>query len=816
MGNNVRKRFTVSLDIETKDLEKQVKSTVGNLKTILADLGNASDKMGYFKELVDYIGQIDAAMTALRSKNKDAFNHMFDGLDTSLKQQLEGLFGASGADLGKLDVLREKLATLTPNSGIKELRNFANEISELFSAIGAKSPFEDIESQFSGKATAKHIEILTNALNGFATVWDGINKKVQHGFGLGGNGSVAGAGSGAIANLSAGVQKQIDELNKQVNELEEVKTRFEKVAEMVKKVQKKGDKAIPDSYKSDLTVESVQKLMDEFDALKIQLESGDKASVDYYNNLTRMTEVVLTLKRALSDVRADDSIKQIFAGAPGGRYGNMIGKLSGYANSALTTGIFGQVTDLSGSKSIDGMIDGYLSKINSLKTGNSGVQKSNNKTGMSYQDLKNKIKEYYDLVLQYQDESLDDDAIDKIADDMEKLETVISKLGKEKGKVDDILEALARLSTENATFDGTVNAISKMLGIEDTSVLIEQAKAKMQEFFSYAQKFQSIESLEGINLDKTVVELESARDELKKLYDQGALTEQQMNEVAAAFNTARTNLGALQSKSVTPGVSTIGGTGTRVGSVTGTGTGNAITDVDFSSLENTIKSEIASLANKLDNVLKVEIVKNNADDIQNTVEGIKSSIDKISSHIDAYYASQGMAKNQAEINAMKGNLTQLFKFVSDFNARKTPTNEYQHQELGAAILSDGSISVGYGEDGTVPWDRMASTLVANLSKSLLVDIHSHPWEEFWLNGKKYANDSFSGANGDIGAFRTSKDLGAQIAAMITGNIIRTLDLSKLSDSQMDQLRSKLVEVEKSYASDPKYSKYIAYNGSSIA
>ena len=77
MGKDVKKRFTVSLDIDTKDIEKQVKATVGNLKTILADLGKASDKMWYFKELVDYstineLGSIQSSRLkgALRSCTK--------------------------------------------------------------------------------------------------------------------------------------------------------------------------------------------------------------------------------------------------------------------------------------------------------------------------------------------------------------------------------------------------------------------------------------------------------------------------------------------------------------------------------------------------------------------------------------------------------------------------------------------------------------------------------------------------------------------------------------------------------------------------
>ena len=137
MAKDVKRRFTVSLDIDTKDAEKQIKATVGNLKTILADMGNAADKMSYFKELVDYISQVDKALASLRATNKEAFDHMFDGLDTNLKKQLEGLFGSS-EQLKQLDVLREKLNNLTPKSSIEEIRKFAKELHDIFTALGAQ------------------------------------------------------------------------------------------------------------------------------------------------------------------------------------------------------------------------------------------------------------------------------------------------------------------------------------------------------------------------------------------------------------------------------------------------------------------------------------------------------------------------------------------------------------------------------------------------------------------------------------------------------------------------------------------------------
>ena len=85
MAGNIKRRFTVSLDIDTKDAEKQIKSTVGNLKTILDNIGTASDKMGVFKELADYLSQIE------RGKRTPSFKRM-ELIATALNIEVYKLF----------------------------------------------------------------------------------------------------------------------------------------------------------------------------------------------------------------------------------------------------------------------------------------------------------------------------------------------------------------------------------------------------------------------------------------------------------------------------------------------------------------------------------------------------------------------------------------------------------------------------------------------------------------------------------------------------------------------------------------------------
>ena len=197
-------------------------------------------------------------------------------------------------------------------------------------------------------------------------------------------------------------------------------------------------------------------------------------------------------------------------------------------------------------------------------------------------------------------------------------------------------------------------------------------------------------------------------------------------------------------------------------------------------------------------------------DLQADSTGILQRISEAVAAIQAKINAQGADDRQVKVDAMKNNLTQLFKYISDFNNKKKPDGTYQGQEIGAAILSDGSISTGFGEKGEVPWKVIASSLVANLTKTLLMDLHSHPLHQFY-DGSTFVSDFFSGSSGDLGSFRFSKEIGAQLASMLTGNIMRILDLSKLTDEQMQLFRAELADIEKTYPNKPEFSPYASYD-----
>lgn len=741
---NKKIHATAQLFLNTEDAQKDAKRFIADLKGKLQDIESAADKMTVFKDMVDYIAQVDRALTALKTKNKDVFAHMFDGLDVNLKKQLEGIFGVDGIKLGQLDALRDSLGMLNLKSSIGEVRKFANELNSLFASVGMDAPFKNIEKEFEGRTKTAHIEKLTNKLSEFATVWGGLSAKLAGGFNFGsasGSDSGGGFGDGVLSEVEMLI-KHLDEKNQ---ELIKAKERLDNT---LKDFNDAKTKDISDTYKVDLTEDSIQNLTIEYDRLQSELERADASSVDFYNTLTKLIEISLKLKKAYKDISADEGLKNIFSNtAAGAGTGDptLLARLSRYAHSKDPMNK--DTMAIIKKDYLQSAINNNSVLISDLRTHNDINAVIEKRIALQDKLIK-KMEKHSEMYGEYMFED-DIEKADEMDVQMHNLEAEIAKLIGLEGKVDQVSDLMRKFAEDDMAIDDALQELYKKFKLETPGDFRKRLEAMVAEIRA---------------LDTTI-----------------------------------------------PGGSE-GGTGTGTGYGTGAGTGGngggvsgtVTAEVDFTTLENTIKTAVGSIADKLDgNTFKVEVVKDHAEDIRSSINNILGTIQQIESrfHVD---------KEKTDVDNMKKNILQLLDVVNKHNAGKTMGGLYQRQELGVSLMSDGGLSVNYGDEGSVSWSHIAESLLANLNKTLIADIHTHPLHEL-LDGQTFVSDMFSGSSGDLGAFRFSKSLGAKVAGMLTGNVLRLLNVDALKSDTMNRFRSELAKVENEYVDSGLHSKYIKRN-----
>ena len=749
---NTKIKATAELFLDTSSASKDAKKFVDDLKKKLESIETAADKMTVFQDLVGYIAQIDKSLAALKAKNGDAFNHMFDGMDASFRAEFEKIFGIAKDKLTELNSLRTAISSATPeNTSTAQLKEWETSIKEIYALMGR-------DAAISGRGKFEtRIKNMKSAIDDFGFAWRNTLFHIEQGFTFGGSGSGSvGDGVEDLSNKIDTVKQKIQELENEIGKFSKIKKELENAMKTVNDFNDSG--TLSKDLKVEMSVESVRKLMTEYLQLSKVIKNQDASSSDYYDNLIKQSKLamqIVDMQDRLQTAGADNNTQNVVAQLKAQKTKNGHSLYSNFTAIA--------------NKAFDDLDSTLQSRYNDFLN---SIQQKQNELDKLYADLNNMLAKQGKQPVDRGGQGTGNAAASQINQNQ---------------NLSNSYDELIQKVKEYAAIQDKINS---GITVDDNGNNLEEQSAALNEFIVSLDKTgNKVQEIQGILGDLAFgdIDVDGAIKRLSTL----------LNITEKITESAQTTSGAAG------GYSTAGRSGVP----------DVVTaNVDFSTLENTIRSEASSLSQKLDNILKVELVKDDTN-IRETIDGIKSTIDKISASIDAYKTSKQASSQQAEIDTMKANLTQLLQLVSKVNERKID-GKYQHQEIGAAILSDGTISAGYGENGSVPWDRMASSLVANLTKSLLVDVHSHPWAQFY-NGQRYANDPFSGSKGDLGAFRFSKQLGAQLSSMITGNIMRVFDVSKLSASQMNDFKLALADIEQKYANTPEFSEYMKYKNGQL-
>lgn len=213
----------------------------------------------------------------------------------------------------------------------------------------------------------------------------------------------------------------------------------------------------------------------------------------------------------------------------------------------------------------------------------------------------------------------------------------------------------------------------------------------------------------------------------------------------------------------------------------------------------TIKSESGSIQSKIEAI--------NPSDALNSIQTV---LNNIQASVDGFVNKDGVDSKQQQIEAMKKNLLEFANIQKETN-NQIINGGYQEQELSGSIFANGKIKVNKGESGNIPWNKFYELFLSEASTAI-GDIHTHPFKNLKSTLEKTMNDSFSFGGGDMAAWKKDNKLGVPMTGMLTGDIYRILDISKLDINKMSQLVAALQKNSAAYMQ--KYPDYISYDNTS--
>ena len=294
---NKKLQATATLFLNTADAKKDAERFVSDIKAKLQSIETAADKMNVFKDLVGYISQVDKALSALKAKNADAFNSMFNGIDSNLLKEIEGIFGTTKAQLESLEHLKTKVLNAKNNGATTdELKALEQQIRDLYSAANQMDKLK-----LSGRGSLEtRIKNMENAISNFATIWDEVTQKISGGFG-GGSGS-GGGKPNPMVTLSEEATQQIKQLEQQVQKYEDLVGRLKTLSKS--------------KIDFEVTRQSTGKFLDDFKRLNDEIKkfSGDTSSDDYQEKLqtyVKMSAQLLKLQPQFDKIK-QGPISKIF------------------------------------------------------------------------------------------------------------------------------------------------------------------------------------------------------------------------------------------------------------------------------------------------------------------------------------------------------------------------------------------------------------------------------------------------------------------------------------------------------------------------
>lgn len=519
---------TAKLFLDVSDAKSDAKQFISDLKQQLSSIETAADKMTVFKDLVSYIAMIDKNLANLIAKNGNAFKHMFDGLDSNVHNQFEELFGISGENLKRLDMLREKVASITDGSKVGEVRKVAEELNKLFVAVGKEAPIniDDIKK----KATSEQINNIKSEFINFEKLWA---EKVS---GLKDNFNLSGIG---IGSFSEGVQNEIKKLQDQITELKALRKELDSI------LQAKKDYDNFNPLNLEFNISQVEELINKYKELDSVSGSLQKGTKEYYKNLAEKVKIGLQLSMAQDSEQLDGvvatNIRKII---DSDSFNNALSEFeSNFQNISVA---------------YDEIIQNTQQKIkDTIQNLTFGVENQDiNDSILSYSKLNKLVSEYYELKRKASGLDSQSDEYKNILNRQRAIQDEI-QLAKQLNEVEeDSLYSIFDDMEENDTVESTnvLTRLCDLLGVkipsaaESAGSAVQGVSQQLKAFYDLTDEIRNKsfdfvgDATDNLKIGEYIERLNSAKAALDELRDQGQLTAEQIDQVNSAFNAANARL----------------------------------------------------------------------------------------------------------------------------------------------------------------------------------------------------------------------------------------------------------------------------------
>ena len=510
-----KKQITLELNITPTVADAQIKASAEKIKDALSRVKLDKSNLNVFKELSEWLDVIDAKVSELKKIDAVQFDKLYgvasgDKLNKALRSAIEPYLSVP-ENIGKalaeasqhLDNMRSKIGSTTKED-LQELKASANAIREIYKSMGKEVPAE-LNFSKKQKVTEESLAALDNALKNLSITWDEVIQKTRE-F----DSSTGGKASNAVKKIANDIAQGNSELQEQIDQLEAEKKRYQEVIDAIN-----GKKIKIKTTKKD-DVAQVKELVEQFLQAKVavqQYEIAKNTSGNSYKNaLAEEYRLAVLLKNTMDDVSArgsKDAVSYVLEQST-----------ASYDQAIKTIERFGQFGD-EFKKQIISMYTALSSGIDE-KIFNLKQPEPPRQTIKSYEELLSIV------------DKLSAFSIDLVNFDSKEVQALVDKL---KGlyatkdqfsQVGDIIKQI---------FDGAISsteALDKFKNIFGIDIpnAIQTAEEK---FYSFGEKVRTNFTGE-LDAGRYLSSMETLRNELQTLYEQGRITEGQFNEVQQTFD----------------------------------------------------------------------------------------------------------------------------------------------------------------------------------------------------------------------------------------------------------------------------------------